>query len=57
VKENFRFLGAAVAVGIGSMLTLIALGSRQEIMGLVGSVWLSVLAFSDRRVPMLCPHR
>jgi APA family basic amino acid/polyamine antiporter len=42
---NFRFLGAAAVIGIGSMLALIALGSRQEIMGLAGLIGLSVLAY------------
>jgi APA family basic amino acid/polyamine antiporter len=42
---NFRFLGAAVALGTASMLALIALGSRQEILGLVGLIALSVLVY------------
>lgn len=32
---NFRFLGSATIIGIGSMLALIFLGSRQEIIGLL----------------------
>jgi Na+-translocating ferredoxin:NAD+ oxidoreductase RnfE subunit len=42
---NFRFLGAATVIGIGSMLALIALGSRQEIIGLVALIGLSVLLY------------
>ncbi|MDB6088409.1 MAG: Amino acid/polyamine/organocation transporter, superfamily [Gammaproteobacteria bacterium] len=42
---NFHFLGAATVIGIGGMLTLIALGSRQEIIGLVTLIGLSVLIY------------
>lgn len=42
---NFRFLGTATVIGIGSMLSLIALGSRQEIIGLVTLIGLSVLIY------------
>jgi basic amino acid/polyamine antiporter, APA family len=42
---NFRFLGTATIIGISSMLTLIALGSRQEIIGLVTLIGLSVLIY------------
>jgi basic amino acid/polyamine antiporter, APA family len=42
---NFRFLGSAAVVGIGSMLALIALGSRQEILGLAALMGLSVLLY------------
>jgi basic amino acid/polyamine antiporter, APA family len=38
---RFRQLGAATAIGIGSMLAVIALGSRQEILGLVALSGLS----------------
>jgi Na+-transporting NADH:ubiquinone oxidoreductase subunit NqrD len=40
---NFRFLGSAT--GIGSMLALIALGSRQEIIGLAALIGLSIFLY------------
>jgi hypothetical protein len=43
---NFRFLGAAAFIGISSMGALIALGSRQEIIGLATLIGLSVLLIS-----------
>jgi basic amino acid/polyamine antiporter, APA family len=42
---NFRFLGVATIVGISSMLALIALGSRQEILGLTATIGLSALLY------------
>ena len=42
---NFRFLGAAAVIGISSMLALIALGSRQEIIGLATLIALSILLY------------
>ena len=42
---NFRFLGTAAVIGIGSMLILIALGSRQEIIGLATLIGLSGLFY------------
>jgi APA family basic amino acid/polyamine antiporter len=42
---NFRFLGAATVIGISSMLALIALGSRQEIIGLVTLIGFSILLY------------
>jgi basic amino acid/polyamine antiporter, APA family len=42
---NFRFLGAAAAIGIGSMIVLIALGSRLEIIGLALLIGLSMAAY------------
>jgi APA family basic amino acid/polyamine antiporter len=42
---NFRWLGAATFVGVGSMLALIALGSWREIAGLALLVALSVLLY------------
>jgi len=42
---NFRFLGTASVIGIGSMLVLIALGSRQEILGLITTIGLSALIY------------
>jgi amino acid transporter len=42
---NFRFLGAAAFIGISSMGALIALGSRQEIIGLATLIGLSVLLY------------
>jgi APA family basic amino acid/polyamine antiporter len=42
---SFRFLGTATVIGIGSMLVLIALGSRQEIIGLLTLVSLSILIY------------
>jgi amino acid transporter len=42
---NFRFLGAATVIGISSMLSLIALGSHQEIIGLATLIAASVLLY------------
>jgi APA family basic amino acid/polyamine antiporter len=43
---NFRWLGAAVATGIGSMLWLIALAARGEILGLAGVAAGSALIYA-----------
>jgi APA family basic amino acid/polyamine antiporter len=54
---NFRFLGAAAVIGIGSMLALIALGSRQEIIGLATLIGLSILLYLiQARVALAKPH-
>jgi basic amino acid/polyamine antiporter, APA family len=42
---NFRWLGTATIVGIGSMLALIALGSRAEITGLFALIGASVALY------------
>jgi len=42
---NFRWLGTATIVGIASMLALIALGSRAEIMGLFALMGASVAVY------------
>ncbi|MGH8317424.1 MAG: APC family permease [Steroidobacteraceae bacterium] len=42
---NFRWLGAAAAIGVGSMLVLIALGSRIEVMGLAALIAVSSLVY------------
>jgi amino acid transporter len=42
---NFRFLGVATVIGIGSMLALIALGSPQEIIGLAALIGLSIVIY------------
>ena len=42
---NFRWLGAAAVIGAGSMLLLIALGSRSEIMGLAALIGVSALVY------------
>ena len=42
---GFRFLGTATVIGIGGMLTLIALGSREEIIGLVALLGLCTLLY------------
>jgi len=42
---NFRFLGTATVIGIGSMVLLIVMGSRQEIMGLGALTALSMLGY------------
>ena len=42
---NFRFLGSATVIGIGTMLALIALGSRQEILGLATLIGLSIVLY------------
>jgi basic amino acid/polyamine antiporter, APA family len=43
---NFRWLGAAMATGIGSMLVLIALAARSEILGLAGVAAGSALIYA-----------
>ena len=54
---NFRFLGAATVIGITSMLTLIALGSRQEIIGLAALIGLSILLYLlQARSALARPH-
>ncbi len=42
---NFRWLGAAALIGAGSMLLLIGLGSRTEILGLAALIGVSVLVY------------
>jgi amino acid transporter len=42
---NFRWLGAAAVVGAGSMLLVIAFGSRNEIMGLAALIGVSALVY------------
>jgi amino acid transporter len=42
---NFRWLSAAVVVGIGSMLALICLASQEEIIGLVGLIVVCVAVY------------
>lgn len=42
---EFRFLGTATVIGISSMVVLIALGSRQEINGLLALIGLSALVY------------
>jgi hypothetical protein len=42
---KFRWLGTATVVGVASMLALIALASREEILGLVALVGLSALIY------------
>jgi amino acid transporter len=42
---NFRWLGAAAVIGAGSMLVLIALGSRIEIIGLATLIAVSALVY------------
>jgi basic amino acid/polyamine antiporter, APA family len=42
---NFRFLGIATVMGISSMLALIVMGSRQEIIGLATLISLSILVY------------
>jgi amino acid transporter len=41
----FRWLGSAALIGIGSMMALIALASRAEILGLAAATVLSALAY------------
>jgi APA family basic amino acid/polyamine antiporter len=54
---NFRFLGAATVIGISSMLALIGLGSRQEIIGLAALIGLSVLVYLvQSRSALARPH-
>jgi APA family basic amino acid/polyamine antiporter len=42
---NFRFLGSATIIGIGSMLALIALGSPREIIGLAALIAISIFVY------------
>jgi basic amino acid/polyamine antiporter, APA family len=42
---NFRWLGVAMAIGVSSMLILIALASREEILGLVAVIGLSAVIY------------
>jgi len=42
---NFKWLGTAAVVGIGSMLAMIALASRAEIVGLLAMVGASALIY------------
>jgi basic amino acid/polyamine antiporter, APA family len=54
---NFRFLGTATAFGITCMLILIALGSRQEIIGLVTLIAVSsILYVLQSRVASVKPR-
>jgi len=54
---NFRFLGAATVIGISSMLALIALGSRQEIIGLATLIGLSIFLYLiQARIALAKPH-
>jgi basic amino acid/polyamine antiporter, APA family len=50
---SFRYLGTAAAIGSGSMLVLIVLGSRREITGLVTLIILSTVIYfvQARRIP------
>jgi len=51
---NFRFLGTATVVGVGSMLLLIVMGSHQEILGLLALIAVSMLVYlvQTRSVPV-----
>ena len=42
---NFRLLGAAAVIGIASMVMIISLGARQEILGLAVVIAGSVVIF------------
>ncbi|MGH8253194.1 MAG: APC family permease [Steroidobacteraceae bacterium] len=42
---NFRWLGAAAVIGIAAMLTLVALATREEILGLLAVASASALAY------------
>jgi basic amino acid/polyamine antiporter, APA family len=42
---NFRWLGAAATIGVASMLVMIALASRAEIIGLVAVIGLSTVIY------------
>jgi amino acid transporter len=45
---GFRWLGSAAAIGVAGMLTLIALASVQEIIGLIALIAVSVLLYAVR---------
>ncbi len=54
---NFRWLGAAAFIGIGSMLALIALASRTEILGMFGLIGLSAVVYwVQTRAARSIPH-
>jgi len=42
---NFRWVGIAAIVGIGSMLAMVALASRPELLGLVGLIGVSIAVY------------
>jgi amino acid transporter len=46
---NFKWLGGAVVTGIGSMVLAIALAERVEILGLLGVLGVSILAYFGLR--------
>ncbi len=50
---SFRYLGTAATIGISGMLTLIVLGSRRELTGLVTLIILSTIIYfaQTRRIP------
>jgi APA family basic amino acid/polyamine antiporter len=50
---NFRWLGTAAVLGAGSMLLLVALGSRAEIMGLTALIAASALVYLLQRRIMI----
>ena len=47
---NFKWLGGAVVTGIGSMVILIALAARIEILGLLGVIGVSILGYLGLRL-------
>jgi amino acid transporter len=54
---HFRFLGSATAIGISSMLALIVMGSRKEIIGLVTLIGSSIVLYSvQARVALARSH-
>lgn len=42
---DFKWIGTAMAIGIGTMLIMIALASRAEILGLLGAIAVSALIY------------
>jgi basic amino acid/polyamine antiporter, APA family len=42
---NFRFLRAAMLIGIGSVVAMVALASRAELMGLAAAVAACIVAY------------
>jgi APA family basic amino acid/polyamine antiporter len=54
---NFRWIGAAMAIGIGSMLALIAMASRAEIIGLVAALGIAASIYLVQTRSMLARSR
>jgi basic amino acid/polyamine antiporter, APA family len=54
---NFRWLGSAMAVGITSMLVMIALASRAEILGLFAAIGISATVYAVQSRTVLAAEK